>query len=248
MIRAKPDPHHENPGLDRHPQTRRYRLTRPTWQDDADLFPLIRQHLYTPVIGDCLDTLGRYHAFLPQAIQGMTPRMKVVGRAMPALHVDVFGPQARPFGRLTEALDQLRPGEVYLGGGGSAACALWGELLTATAKQRGALGAVVDGYHRDSDQVLSQDWPVFSHGAYAQDSAVRTRVESYRCPVEIGGVWVEPGDLIVGDRDGVVVVPRAVETDVITRALEKASGEKVVRQAIEAGMTSTQAFEKYGIL
>lgn len=167
---------------------------------------------------------------------------------MPVLMIDVHGPQKKPFGLLTEALDDLQPGEVYLAGGGDMRCAYWGELLTATARTRGAVGAVIDGYHRDTPQVLAQNWPVFSRGRYAQDSAVRTQVADYRCPIEIGGVWIEPGDFVFGDLDGVVIVPRAVETEVISRALEKARGEKVVRRAIEDGMSATEAFRKFGIL
>lgn len=218
------------------------------WQNDAELFELIRRELYTPVVGDMLDGHGRYHRFLPQPIQPMRESMVVVGRAMPALHADVHGPQDKPFGLLTEALDQLRPGEVWLGAGGTQRCAYWGEILTATARMRGAVGAVVDGFHRDTPQVLEQQWPVFSRGRFAQDSSVRTQVVAYRCPVEVGGVWVEPGDLIVGDLDGVVLVPQDLIEPVITQALEKARGEKHVRREIENGMSSTEAFQKYGIL
>ncbi len=87
-----------------------------------------------------------------------------------------------------------------------------------------------------------------SRGRFAQDSSVRTAVANFRCPIEIGGVWVEPGDLVFGDLDGVVIIPRALETEVITRALEKARGEKLVRKAIEGGMTATDAFKNFGIL
>ena len=89
---------------------------------------------------------------------------------------------------------------------------------------------------------------MFSRGAYAQDSSVRTQVVNYRCPIEIGQVWVNPGDLIFGDLDGVLIIPADVCEKVIERALEKAAGEKLVRRAIENGMSSTMAFEKYGIL
>jgi regulator of RNase E activity RraA len=178
----------------------------------------------------------------------MLTGMKLVGRAMPVLMIDVYGEQAQPFGKLTEALDQLEPGDVYLASGGEMRCAYWGEILTATARARGANGAVVNGYHRDTPQVLSQDWPVFSRGRFAQDSGVRTKVVDYRCPIEVGPVTVQPGDLVFGDLDGVVVIPRAHEAEVIERALEKARGEKQVRKDIEAGMSSTQAFAKYGIL
>ena len=89
---------------------------------------------------------------------------------------------------------------------------------------------------------------MFSRGRFAQDSAVRTQVADFRCPIEIGQVSVEPGDLVFGDLDGVVVVPRRVEQEVVTAALKKAAGENLVRKEIENGMSSTAAFQKYGIL
>lgn len=218
------------------------------WTSDSDLFALVARELYTPVVGDLLDALGRYHQFLPAAVQPLREQMVVVGRAMPVLMIDVHGPQQKPFGLLTEALDDLKPGEVYVAGGGAMRCAYWGELLTAAARSRGAVGAVLDGFHRDTPKVLEQAWPVFSRGRYAQDSSVRTAVAAYRCAIEMGGVWIEPGDLIFGDLDGVVVVPRGIENKIVTRALEKARGEKVVRKAIEDGMTATAAFRRFGIL
>jgi len=142
----------------------------------------------------------------------------------------------------------MRPGEIYLASGGDMRCAYWGEILTATAKHRGATGAVINGFHRDTPMVLEQNWPVFSRGRFAQDSGVRTKVADYRCPIEIGGVWVEPGDLVFGDLDGVIVIPARHEAEVIDKALAKARGEKTVRKEIEAGMSSTDAFRKYGIL
>jgi regulator of RNase E activity RraA len=219
-----------------------------TWNDDNELLKLIRAELYTPVVGDILDALGCYHQFLPQPIRSLNPTHVVAGRAMPVLMIDVYGPQREPFGKLTKALDQLQPNEVYVASGGDMRCAYWGELLTVTARMRGAVGAVINGFHRDTPKVIEQHWPVFSRGCYAQDASVRTKVVDYRCPVEVGSVWIEPGDLVFGDIDGVVVVPRRIEEQVIMQALEKARGEKVVRHAIENGMSSTAAFKEYGIL
>jgi len=215
---------------------------------DTEIFSLFQNELYTPVVGDILDELGLFHQILPQAVQPLREEMKLVGRAMPVVMIDVFGPQTQPFGKLTEALDQMRPGEIYLASGGDMRCAYWGEILTATAKHRGATGAVINGFHRDTPMVLEQNWPVFSRGRFAQDSGVRTKVADYRCPIEIGGVWVEPGDLVFGDLDGVIVIPARHEAEVIDKALAKARGEKTVRKEIEAGMSSTDAFRKYGIL
>jgi 4-hydroxy-4-methyl-2-oxoglutarate aldolase len=227
----------------------RYRREMPTeWQNDTQLFELISITLYTPVVGDVLDALGRWHQFLPQAIQPLETHMKIVGRAMPVQIADAWGFQKHPFGRLTEALDQIEPSEIYVATGGSLNCAAWGEILTATARTRGGAGAIIDGYHRDTPRVLEQNWPVFSRGRYAQDAGVRSAVIDFRCPVEIGGVNIKPGDLMFGDLDGVVVVPQAVEQEVIVRSLEKARAEKVVRREIEAGASSTHVFSKYGIL
>ncbi len=218
------------------------------WKNDSELFELILSTLYTPVVGDLLDKLGYWHQFLPQQIQPLNIDMKLVGRAMPVQIADTWGFQKEPFGQLTDALDQINAFEIYIATGGQLNCAAWGEILTATARTRGGNGAIIDGYHRDTSRVLDQNWPVFSRGRYAQDAAVRSSVVDFRCPVEIGGVSVKPGDLVFGDLDGVVVVPKSVEEEVIAGSLEKARGEKLVRKEIEAGASSTVTFAKYGIL
>ena len=208
----------------------------------------MKQKLYTPVVGDILDGMGYVHQFLPPEIHPMREDMKLAGRAMTVLMIDVFGPQKKPFGLLTEALDQLQEHEIYIAAGGTGRCAYWGELLTATARTRGAVGAVLHGYHRDTPQVLSQNWPVFSCGPWAQDSSVRTQVVDFRCPIEIGQVTIHDGDLIFGDVDGVLVIPKQVAEQVVEQALVKAAGEKKVRAAIEGGMSATEAFRVFGIL
>lgn len=218
------------------------------FKNASEMLETIKRELYTPVVGDILDTMGLYHQFLPQAVRPLDNSMKVAGFAMPVLMIDVYGEQEKPFGLLTEALDDLQENEVYIANGGTMRCAYWGELLTATARTRKAVGAVVNGWHRDTPQVLEQNWPVFSRGCYAQDSSVRTQVVNYRCPIEIGEVWINPGDLVFGDVDGVIIVPKEHIEYVIEKALEKSREEKVVRKAIEDGMTATAAFAKFGIL
>jgi 4-hydroxy-4-methyl-2-oxoglutarate aldolase len=218
------------------------------WSDDGEMFALIEETLYTPVVGDILDQCGRFHQFLPQAIRPLLPDMIVLGRAMPVLQADVFGLQEKPFGLMPRALDDLQPGEIYISTGGAMQCANWGELMTAAARARGAKGAVVNGWHRDTPMVLEQGWPVFSRGCWAQDSSPRMQVVDFRCRIEIDAVVVMPGDLVFGDVDGVLIIPRDLESEVIGRALEKARAEKVVRVEIEGGLSTTEAFQKYGIL
>lgn len=218
------------------------------WNNDDKLFSLIKSELYTPVVGDILDKYEKYHQFLPPQIQPMKNNQIIVGRAMPVLMIDVFGPQKKPFGLLTEALDQLKKNEIYIASGGMMRCAYWGEILTATAKKRGAAGAVINGFHRDTPMIIKQSWPVFSRGRYAQDSSVRTKVADYRCPIEIGKVWIIPGDLVFADLDGVVIIPRELEEKIIQESLDKARTEKLLLEEIKKGMTSTEAFKRYGVL
>lgn len=218
------------------------------WKNEDEMLKLMKEKLYTPVVGDILDAMGYYHQFLPPEIRPLEDHMKLAGKAMTVLMIDVFEEQKKPFGLLTEALDQLEKNEIYIATGGTKRCAYWGELLTATARVRGAVGAVVNGWHRDTPQVLSQNWPVFSTGCYAQDSSVRTQVVDFRCTIEIGQVTIHDGDLIFGDIDGVLVIPKEVAEEVLIKALEKAAGEKKVRKAIEEGMSATEAFRTFGIL
>ena len=120
--------------------------------------------------------------------------------------------------------------------------------MSTCAINQGAAGAVVDGYSRDTRGILAQNFPTFSHGRYAQDQRPRGKVLDFRCTIRFGEVTVRPGDIVFGDLDGVCVVPRAVEDEVMTQALEKARGEKRVFEAIKQGMKAQQAWDTYGIL
>jgi regulator of RNase E activity RraA len=203
--------------------------------------------LYTAVLGDILDQMGFVHQFLPAAIRPLDGR-SLVGRAMPVQLATATRQRGGGFEKLTEALDQLEPGEVYLATGGTIPCAAWGELMTTTARGRGAAGAVIDSYHRDTARLLTHEWPIFSRGAYAQDASVRSVVVGYRTEVDIEGVEVRPGDLVVGDLDGVLIIPSDIEEEVIGSAAEKMGAEDVVRESIAGGMSASQAFAKYGVL
>ncbi|MCG3149620.1 MAG: hypothetical protein PCFJNLEI_03085 [Verrucomicrobiae bacterium] len=221
------------------------------WKNDAELFALAKKELFTCVVGDILDKLGRYHQFLPPQIQALREDMIVIGRALPVLSVDTKDPDAamkKPFGLMLEALDDLKPNEVYVNTGSSPRNALWGGLMSTRALKLGAAGVVVNGYVRDTREIYKLNYPTFCFGRYGQDSAPRYKVVDFRVPVKIGDVRLAPGDIIYGDIDGVLVVPRAVEADVFRLALEKARGEKRVKKAIEAGMSAVAAFKKYSIM
>ena len=223
------------------------------WTNDDELFALARAELYTAVVGDIMDTLGARNQFLSPRLQPLDTGMKAVGRAMTVLEQDTDPEEpatqpGKPFGLMLDALDDLKRNEIYLCAGASPTYALWGELMSARAAACGAVGAVVDGYSRDTKGILKLGFPTFSYGSYAQDQAPRGTVVDFRVPLKVGKVRIESGDLLFADRDGVCVVPRTMETEVVTRALEKARGEKTVMKAIRAGMSARDAFAKYRIL
>lgn len=227
------------------------------WENDSELFAISRSELFTSVVGDVMDKLGLLHQFLPPAIKPLRQDMVMIGRSMPVLSVDVFRERIagsanklmeKPFGLMLEALDDLKPNEIYVNTGSSPRNALWGEMMSTRALKLGATGAVLNGYSRDTRAVLQLNFPTFSWGSYGQDSAPRYKVVDFRIPIEIGNVLIEPGDILFGDIDGVCCVPRDAETEVFTKALDKARGEKAVKKALEAGTSAVAAFEKYGIM
>ncbi len=220
------------------------------WKDDAELFALARRELFTALVGDAMDKLGLLHQFLPPDLKPLRDDMVVIGRAMTVLEADVVaaGPQLPPFGKMFEALDDLKPGEVYICAGASPRYALWGEMMSTRAAKLGAAGAVVEGYSRDTPGILRLNFPTFSYGRYAQDQGPRGTVVDFRVPLAFGDVTVQPGDIVFGDLDGVCVVPRAAEVETFTKALEKARGEKLVQLALADGMSTVEAFRKFGIM
>jgi 4-hydroxy-4-methyl-2-oxoglutarate aldolase len=219
------------------------------WQDDEELFMLFRRELFTAVVGDVLDTMGYRRQFLPPDIRPVADAMVVVGRAMPVLEIDVYheDPEA-PLGEMFAALDGLRAHEVYVATGGPNQYALWGELMSTRAQALGAAGVVLGGYVRDTRAIRAMEFACFARGSYAQDQRGRGRVIAYRTPIEIGQARIEPGDIVFGDVDGVLVVPKAVEKDAVIRALEKVRGENTVREAIRQNMSATEAWRRFGIL
>jgi regulator of RNase E activity RraA len=221
------------------------------WRDDDELFGMMRERLFTAVVGDILDQHGLLHQFLPASIQPLRSDMTIAGRAMPVLHVDIpedIESSSKPFGLMLEALDSLKKNEVYVASGGSPAYALWGELMSTRAMQLGAAGAVLNGFSRDTRGILALGFPTFSMGRYAQDQRLRGQVTGFRVRIQIGKVMVRPGDIVFGDLDGVLVIPQSVEREVLGEALEKVRKENMVRTAIEQGMAAVEAFATFGVM
>lgn len=215
--------------------------------NDADRLSLIRDKLFSAVIADILDDHGYHHQCLPVNVRPLRDTWKLVGRAMTVLGEDIDTPDD-PYGVMFDALDDLKPGEIFLAAGGAHHYALWGELMATAARARGAVGAVLYGAVRDTQGLLAMDFPVFCTTRSPQDQKGRGRVIAYRTTIQIEDVTVQDGDLVFGDVDGVVVVPSQVEDSVISAALEKVSAENVVRAELRSGLLTKEVYAKYGVL
>ncbi len=219
---------------------------------EEEIARVVREQLFTAVIGDVMDSMGLTRQFLPPEIRGLRAEMTLVGRAMSVLEADLADGDDwsnDAFGLMFRALDDLKRGEVYICTGASPLYALWGGLMSTRAMSLGAVGAILDGYHRDTREILKLDFPVFSSGAYAQDQRLRGRVVDFRCEIEFANKCrVAPGDLIVGDVDGVLVVPKASVEEVLQAALAKVSGEENVRRSILKGERTEDIFRRTGIM
>jgi regulator of RNase E activity RraA len=229
----------------------------PPWKSDEELFEVAQKELFTCIVGDTLDKQNLLHQYLPPQIQPLSRDMVLIGRAMPVLSGDVFQEKiegsanelsAKPFGLMLEAVDDLNRNEIYVNTGSSPRNALWGELMSVRARKRGARGAVLNGYVRDTKAILAMEYPTFGFGSYGQDSAPRYKVHDFRIPIEISGVLIRPGDILFGDIDGVVVIPSEVETETFSLALEKMRGERSVRRELEEGSSAVAVFKKHGIM
>lgn len=227
------------------------------WKNDKELFRIAKKELFVALVGDVLDKMGLQHQFLPPTIKPLQNNFVLIGRAMTVLEADVFEEEAetsknpimkKPFGIMFEALDDLKEDEVYICSGCSPNFALWGGLMSTRAIKLGAAGAVLHGWSRDTNEILNLNFPTFSYGGFAQDQGPRGKVIDYRVPIEIEGVRVNSGDIIYGDRDGVLVVPKDAVNDAFKGAIEKARGEQLVKQALESGMSTVDAFNKFGIM
>jgi len=198
-------------------------------------------------VADVLDKLGFRSQCMHARIRPLWPEAKAAGFALtvqtgPARD---FSP-AHPYAGELAAVDSLKDGDVLVVS--ESAWSFWGELLSTAAKYRGCRGVVLDGPTRDSPAIRKMGFPVFHVGFHPADSLGRLDVTAHNVPIECGGVLVNPGDLVLADHDGVVVVPHAVAEETLRLAEEKVSGENLVRKALAGGMSTIEAFKRYGIL
>ena len=219
------------------------------WENDTELFDMMEEQLYAAVISDALDAAGFREQALKHTIRPLLPETVVVGRAMPVLCLEVYEIPDEPYQLEIAAVDSLKQDDVLIcSTNESTRICFWGELLSTAARVRGARGAVIEGFIRDVRKIMEMRFPIFTTGISPIDSNGRGEVVAYNVPIECGGVTVNPGDIVFGDADGVVVIPQNVEKAVIEASLEKVRGENQTREALREGATLREVYDKYGIL
>jgi 4-hydroxy-4-methyl-2-oxoglutarate aldolase len=218
---------------------------------DETVIETARAKLYAAVLSDVLDQLGYRHQVLPPNIRPLDEALVLAGRARTGLYRDVYHvPRGHnPYALEIALIDDLQPGDVpVLGCGTSGRIAPWGELLTTASRARGATGCLTDGLVRDIKMIRELQFPVFHGGIGPLDSKGRGEVAAIDVPIECAGVTVNPGDLVFGDADGVLVVPQPVVKQALTQALEKVEGEDRTRAELQQGARLADVFAKYGVL
>lgn len=212
----------------------------------------MRERFFTALLSDALDSLGLMHQALPPQIRPLDDTLTMAGRARTArfVEVDEEAPEDfNPYELEIKLVDSLAAGEVAVFScGTSGRIAPWGALLSTAAQMRGAAGALMDGLVRDVRDIRAMRFSVFHGGIGPLDSKGRGRIVELDVPIEVAGVPVAPGDLVFGDADGCVIVPRAAEEQVIARATEKLSGEHRTLDALRAGRSLAEVYAELKVL
>ncbi|HJZ93888.1 MAG TPA: RraA family protein [Gemmataceae bacterium] len=211
--------------------------------------PMMRQAFTSAVVADALDAEGYPRQSPRVPLKPLTVDAVLVGRCKTTLWAEMAHPDPKPYELELRAVDSCKPDDVIIAAAnGSTRSGVWGELLSTAARNSGCIGVIVDGAVRDVRRMREMAFPCFARGTIVYDSKHRQRVIDLDVPVEIDGVRFGPGDLVIADVDGVIVVPKAVEATVIRRAWEKVHAENQVRDAIKSGMKAATAFETFGVL
>jgi len=210
----------------------------------------LRQTLTVALLCDALDAAGHREQSPCLPIRPLTAEGKfLIGRAKTTLWEDISHEDPNPYELELAAIDSCQPDEVIVcAAGGSMRSGVWGELLSCAAINRGCCGVLVDGAVRDQQKIREMNFAVHARGTSPYDSRDRQRVIAYDVAIDLGGVAIQPGDVIAADDDGIVIVPRAIQSEVILAAWNKATAENEVRLAVQGGMSATAAYQRFGVL
>ncbi len=225
----------------------------PDFATDLELLAFVKRELYVAAVSDTLDELGHRHQVMHSRLRPLLPDMNncgFAGRARTLRWVEVDHlDYPDPYGVEIEAIDSLKPGDVAVHSTDHAGTnAPWGELMSTAATARGAHGCICDSQIRDCVKIIELGFPIYTRAIQALDSFGRGRVIGYDEPVKCGDVLVNPGELVFADFDGIVVVPKAIEAEVIDKAYERVNKETLSRDLLKQGQLLRQVYDRFGVL
>ena len=220
------------------------------FQSDKELFDYVEKKLYTAALSDIVDGCGYRNQTMHHRIRPIHPDYIIVGRAKTILRQNIYeAREENPYEGEIAAIDSLKPGEVAVHSTDLTLYgAAWGELFSIAAKNRGARGTIIDGSCRDVRKIYDVEFPAFAVGFKPTDSNGRNIVVDMDCTIMCGEVMVHPGELVMADFDGVIVVPKEIEGEVVNKAIEKAGTESRCKKELLEGKLLGEIWEKYGVL
>ncbi|OIK11941.1 RraA family protein [Bacillus sp. MUM 13] len=195
----------------------------------------------TPTVSDALDRLGIEGACL--GIKPLDRSFHVLGHAF-TLKYEATGISSK--GTVGDYIDDVEPGKVIvIDNAGRLDCTVWGDILTTVSSMKKIGGTVIDGVCRDTGHILQLDYPVFSRDSYMRTGKDRVQLEAVNVPVTISNIRVNPGDIIFGDSDGVLIIPQEKAEDVLEVADHIEQAESQIIDAIQNGMRLDEARKKF---
>ncbi len=218
---------------------------------EIDLFEYMEQNLYADALSDILDEMGyRECVVSPHAmIRPLYAEAVCTGRVRTALNAPAVTGRDDPYKLGIELMDTLKPGEVATASSDKLLeVGIMGELSASRMSELGVRGCVVDGYTRDARKIIQQRFPTFVRGCSPIDTIDRSKVVDYDCPIIIGGRRVLPGQIVFADLDGIVFIPREIETEVLEKAVKRVEAESKVREKLRNGATMREMWDTYHIL
>ena len=220
------------------------------FNSENQMFDYIERHVYAGALSDVLDEMGlRFQVISPTTnIRPLKDDFVVMGRACTLLNMPDDKVE-EPYDLVIKCFQELKPDSVLVTTGTKCfEVGIMGELSATALRVKGCRGAIVNGYCRDLRKLKAMNFPTFAWGPSPIDTTGRVRVTSYNIPISIGGVHINPGDLVYGDLDGIVIIPKEVEPDVIPRILERVEEESAVRQELKDGQELSDVWKRHHIL
>lgn len=209
----------------------------------------LKNKLYSGILCDVLDQMGYRNQALGNGIMPLEDETVIFGPAFTSIGTEVYSMPEDPLTAQCKIVDQLGEDEIYvLVTRGSYNCAVFGELFATAVKGRKGAGVLLDAYARDLKALHEMKFPLFYRGRNPKTSKGRCEINECQIPVLMDGVTINPGDLIFGDIDGVVIIPKDVAEEVLDCAMATIEKENEVRERLINGSSLQQAYADIGAI